>query len=189
MHHRATWLVLAALLVAPGGAAAEAGIGQSPSGSMSTSGTVTFSASGLSIPCTLTIERIVPASVLKVDEAAVGSISSAALTNCRNATARLLPATLQPRYDSFEGTLPNITGIKLLMTGFAILIRIVTITNIGCLYRGSPLETFEPAAGSGTVSGTLTLATGLEAGVLCPPTIAVAGSFSSSTTFSLVLLD
>jgi hypothetical protein len=52
--------------------------------------------------------------MLKVREALIGAISRVVANNCRTGSATVLSTNLpwHIRYQSFEGTLPNITGIR-----------------------------------------------------------------------------
>jgi hypothetical protein len=95
------------------------------------------------VRCHVTIEGSFHSRTLaKVTEALVGYATAANLTlPCTGGTARLLTETLpwHIRYDSFAGTLPNITSIKLRLVGASFLVQAPEPFGriAACLYRST----------------------------------------------------
>jgi hypothetical protein len=81
---------------------------------------LTLEAAGAQVKCVVTLEgSFHSATVRKVANALVGYVTRATLNNCTEGSATILQATLpwHVRYESFSGTLPNITGVNLLLIG------------------------------------------------------------------------
>ena len=113
---------------------------------------LTFSEAGGNFPirCPVTLEgSFSSATMNKTREAVVGSITNAAVNNagCTEGQATILTETLpwQVRFESFTGTLPNITGVRHYLIGAAF--QVEPGLGIRCLARSS--ERF-PAAGNAT---------------------------------------
>ncbi len=133
------------------------------------------------VECPVTLEGSFHSRTLsKVSGQLIGFINHATVGTCTGGTARADTETLpwHIQYNSFEGTLPNITGITLTLTNSKFEI---TANNIHCIARN---EQRAPAFGtvlveaSGGVTGLRALETRtipLEGGGLCP--FASPGSF------------
>lgn len=112
---------------------------------------------GTPIECPVTLAGSFHSKTLsKVCGQLVGYVTEAhvAEASCHNERARVLPETLpwHIQYNSFTGTLPNITSIKTTLIGAAFLVR--AFGFISCLYRTSQAQ---PAVGIiNVVSGTAT---------------------------------
>jgi hypothetical protein len=79
-----------------------------------------FGTAGIIMRCPVTLEgSFHSATVRKVSNALVGYITRAGMASCTEGSATMLAATLpwHVRYESFQGVLPNITGIALLLIG------------------------------------------------------------------------
>ncbi|HZV73419.1 MAG TPA: hypothetical protein VFF79_06865 [Conexibacter sp.] len=148
-------------------------------------------AGGLEISCSVTLEGSFHSrSIVKTRGSLIGYITRAIVgpvANCvkNNVTnVQVLTASLpwHVRYDSFTGTLPAITGVRLQLVGAAFLL---TAFGASCLYRSTPEQ---PAFGianreaGGTITGLqaengseIPLASG---GILCP----ASGTFNGTAT-------
>ncbi len=103
---------------------------------------------GTPIECPVTLGGSFHSKTLsKVSGQLVGYITEAhvAEASCHNERARVLAETLpwHIQYNSFTGTLPNITGIRTTLIGASFLVR--AFGFISCLYRTSQAE---PAFGT-----------------------------------------
>ena len=130
----------------------------------------------ISVTCSVTISgSFHSATIAKVRGALIGHINRATLDNstCAGGSATILQASLpwHVRYDSFAGTLPNISRVRLGLVGAAFLLNV----GASCLYRSTAAS---PAFGNVLV-GAGGAVTGLEAesgaaiplqegGFLCP---------------------
>jgi hypothetical protein len=123
---------------------------------------------GLQITCRLTFEGSFHSSTIrKVSGALIGSVTRAIVdsTNCRGTNdpsrATVLQETLpwHLTYESFAGTLPNITEVTFLLKGYASRVS-ATILGItcDCLYRyeGRPEENLADTAMRNTATGAIT---------------------------------
>jgi hypothetical protein len=96
------------------------------------------------IECDLILTKILHSrSFAKTRLLLLGYIIAANITRCARGGATILRETLpwHIRYDSFSGTLPNITSFKTLMVGFALRVREPTF-GIECLARSTPEESY-----------------------------------------------
>lgn len=153
------------------------------------------------IRCRLTLEGSLHSRTLsKVSGALVGYITSASMGSpCTNGELHLLQETLpwHVRYDSFTGTLPRISTIRLQIVGFSLWL---TWFSLRCLYTTTaarpiyatrfsestgPLGEFVPSRLD--LEGTLTEVTGLE----CPRPITVqgAGDFNVQGTTTAITVQ
>lgn len=161
-----------------------------------TAWTVTWSEMSLSggfgtVRCALTLEgSLHSASFAKVRGGLVGVVTGArGSSGCGIFQSRVLTGTLpwHVRYNTFAGTLPNITSIALQVVGFEYLIR-ETGFGIECLFRSTeaqPLNFTWSRTGSGavtsaTLGGTITADCGI-AGTF-------GGTSSSFTPATLTLI-
>jgi len=144
---------------------------------------LTFSESGggSETICPVTLEGTFHSrTISKVANSLVGFITRAfsASASCTGAGRAVVLAGTLPwhvRYESFEGTLPNITGINLLLEGASFLI---TEFGVSCLYRGQARGTAVREAG-----GAITLRADpnrlipkSSGGILCPANGRFAGA-------------
>lgn len=118
----------------------------------------------------------------------VGYVTRAAFAlPCEGGTFSIPPTTLpwHIRYDSFVGTLPNITRIRLQLVNAAFLLRITFGVNVGCLYQSttaSPafmfveLETGGVSALAPDNFPTISIRTRLENGGFCPEALVYGGA-------------
>lgn len=107
--------------------------------------------------CPVTLEgSFSSATIAKVAEALIGRVSRAAVGSCTNGSATIHPESLpwHIRYRTFFGTLPRITGIKLLLSG--VFFEIESEGNT-CSGRSEELEPVNGIAnineGTGEVTG------------------------------------
>lgn len=79
----------------------------------------------------------------KADDALIGSITSSGVGNCVGGSATVLAGTLpwHVPYSGFLGRLPNVTGLRFLLSGMAVT---VSSSGIDCLFR---TDSVEPAGG------------------------------------------
>jgi hypothetical protein len=120
---------------------------------------------------------------IKLRETLVGYITRAIAGNCRTGSATVLTTNLpwHIRYQGFQGTLPNISGIRfrLILAEF----RIRTSAGVECLARSASLEPTEGVAN--LTNGTeRRLVTGVtldnRARILCRGIFEVSGSFEGT---------
>lgn len=112
--------------------------------------TLSFSAEegGVSITCPVTLEgSFLERTSIKVRDALSAKITNATVGTCREGSATILAATLpwDVTYQSFTGTLPNITSVRYALLNAAF--QVEPGLGIVCLARTS--RTF-PAAGDAT---------------------------------------
>jgi hypothetical protein len=91
------------------------------------------------IKCPLTIEGTFHSrTASKVAESLSGFITSSTIGTCTGGSARMLTEQLpwHVRYESFEGTLPSITGIRIRVVGSHFLAH-VNLTGQNCLYAST----------------------------------------------------
>ncbi len=92
------------------------------------------------VSCPFTLEGSFHSRTLsKVSSGLIGYITRAAVAeaSCRNGRGRFLPETLpwHVRYESFAGTLPNITSIRGQIIGLSDRLEYERLGGIICLYR------------------------------------------------------
>jgi hypothetical protein len=88
------------------------------------------------------------------------------------------------RYDSFRGTLPNITQVRLQLVGASFNIESASISGVSCRYTTSARE---PAFGPATVvSGTVT-GLGAEGSIASSTFLCPRGRFGAATPGRVVL--
>lgn len=109
------------------------------------------------IICKVTLEgSFHSATLAKVVNSLIGHVSRAAITNaCTNGEASVLQEQLpwHIQYGGFEGTLPNITGVRYNLIGAAIRVRL-NLFGINCVIKSSQAT---PDSGiAGIVSGSIT---------------------------------
>jgi hypothetical protein len=145
--------------------------------------TVTFNGAFGSIRCPVTLEGSLHSrTITKLRGSLIGYITRADLGACETGRATILRETLpwHARYESFSGTLPNITRITIHVIGSSFRIQ---EPFAGCLARStveSPaIGVFEREAG-----GALT---GSEIQGSIPTTCGITGSFSSTRDAPTVL--
>jgi hypothetical protein len=129
------------------------------------------------VVCELEATFRVNESIAKTAEAAFGQITGATTRNCRGGTVRLLGTPWNVQYDSFTGTLPEFSSVRLRLTGVGVLFT-AFFGAASCLYggtlqatTGTEVEmsrlTFDETAG-------LTLVTRLG-GIVCPGAVVPRG--------------
>jgi hypothetical protein len=183
----ATALAVAALAV--GAAAAVAGEFQfSPGGTITGTslGAVTFSGSGITITCNLTIRgSVTSARVPKVAGTSYGEITSVSVGRCSGGSASVLGLPWPVVYNAILGTLPEgVTGVSLTVqrTGF-----LLNAIGLECLYGGS-LTTLLAVTGTNPyTSGLYAVPPGSSAPLvsgsfLCPRSGSMTGTFGISPT-------
>jgi len=107
-------------------------------GSVRASGTYTFTNEGGTVytACPLTLTGSLHRTITKTRGALAGFINSVSVGSCtEGATLTTLSLPWHISYESFRGTLPNISSIRLKTNGVAMLVRLFG-GLVGCLYRG-----------------------------------------------------
>jgi len=97
-----------------------------------------FIAGGNTISCNVTLEgSFHSATIAKVNEALIGSISRASVNTCSGGSGTVLAETLpwHVRYSGFTGTLPNITGVTLRVISASF--RLQPSGSVACLARST----------------------------------------------------
>lgn len=147
-----------------------------------------FTASIFEIRCPVTLEGSFHGSTItKAPKGLIGYITRAVVNNtaCTGGRATVLTETLpwHIRYDSFAGTLPNITSIRVLLSNASFQIAARTIFgDITCLARSEPSR---PAEGRITRNVTTGQVTGLVAEPVPPiPIVSGSGFCPEEGTFS-----
>jgi hypothetical protein len=159
-----------------------------------------FEGSGFSnLECRVTIEGSFHSRTSsKIAEQLMGYVTKASIdeTHCTGGSARVLKASLpwHIRYDSFTGTLPNITGIKLRLSLTEFLAQqIEPFGGIArCLYRSTAASPHKELVGR-EAGGAATKISSESAGIplfdetlssaifFCPATVRLSGETSSLT--------
>jgi hypothetical protein len=149
-------------------------------------GAVTFSGTGVTITCNLTLRgTVTSARVPKVSGTSYGEITSVTIGRCTGGSAAVLSLPWKITYNGILGTLPErVTGVSLTAngTGFKL-----TFSGIECLYGGNVSTLL-------AVTGTNPYTTGLYAvpsgsslplvsgSFLCPRSGSMTGTFGISPT-------
>jgi hypothetical protein len=116
-------------------------------------GRVTFTASFAEVICEVTFVKTVSRVIPKIERTPMGRITDIRTANCSPSLGRLLESPIiliGPRedgrlwglvYKSFEGTLPEISGLRIQIQNTQVLIAVVDATifrvSNACLYEGS----------------------------------------------------
>jgi hypothetical protein len=149
-----------------------------------------FSGPGVTINCPVTLEgSLHTRTIAKVAESLIGYITRAIVGEgaCSGGTARTLTETLpwHVRYTSFEGRLPDITGIntRIVLAAFQIRATIFGIP-VTCLYRTTAASpalgrfnrttatgVINSVAAGGSIAGSGGCPTGTLSGNSAPPTV------------------
>jgi hypothetical protein len=185
----ATAAAIAVLALAVGATGALAGEFQfSPGGAITGAslGAVTFSGSGISISCNLTLRgTVTSARVPKVVGTSYGEITSVSIGRCSGGTAAVLGLPWPVVYDAILGTLPEaVTGVSLTVqrTGF-----LLTTFGLECLYGGSLTSLLAVTGRNPYTSGLYAVPPGSSAPLvrgsfLCPSTGSMSGTFGITPT-------
>jgi hypothetical protein len=148
-------------------------------------GPVTFSGSGITITCNLTLSGTVTSAVVeKRAGTSYGSVTSVRIGRCTGGTAAVLGLPWSVTYNAILGTLPSaVTGLELTVngTGFAL-----TFSGITCLYGGN-VSSLLAVSGSNPYTTTLyalpSNSVPLVSGIfLCPRSGSMSGTFGISPT-------
>jgi len=180
--------VALAALTAGGGAATASEFQFSPGGAITGTslGPVTFSGSGITITCNLTIRgTVTSARVPKVVGTSYGEITSVSVGRCSGGTAAVLGLPWPVVYNGILGTLPNaVTGVSLTVqrTGF-----LLTTFGLECLYGGSLTSLLAVTGTNPYTSGLYAIPPGSSApfvrgSIFCPRTGSMSGTFGITPT-------
>jgi hypothetical protein len=107
------------------------------------------------VTCQLTIEGTFHSrTASKVAESLSGFITSSTIGTCTGGSARMLTEQLpwHVRYESFEGTLPRITGIRIRVVGSHFLAH-VNLTGQNCLYASTAASPIKDTIVRNTTTG------------------------------------
>lgn len=186
----------AALVLALGVGAASAsnGVSVDNTSTRATSARLTFAdgSGSFRVVCEVVLTISLHRTIAKSAGTLAGFITAVEVRNCSGGNARVLNASLpwHVTYVSFEGTLPNITSVRLQLNGAAFLLE-AFFRAARCLYRGNPQGT----TGGSPVNeiradGSRTIALFEEAlsSISCPRTGRFEGTFSVSPTVRLTLI-
>lgn len=156
-----------------------------------TARSLTFSESEGAITAEITLEgSLHRGATPKVERVLSGFVLTVNTANCRAiffaCTVRVLNLPWHMRYVSFRGTLPNITGIRLEMTGVFLLE--IPIARKRCLYFGTiQADTSNPVTRLVVLPNTASLVTDLNGGSRCEATGEFSGAFNVTPTQTLRL--
>lgn len=149
-------------------------------------GPVTFSGSGITITCPLTLRgTVTSARVPKVAGTSYGEVTSVSIGRCSGGTAAVLGLPWPVVYNAILGTLPNaVTGVSLTVnrTGF-----LLNAIGIECLYGGSITTLLAVTGTNPYTTGLYEIPAGSSApfvrgSFFCPRTGSMTGTFGISPT-------
>ncbi len=151
--------------------------------------TVTDSGSGVRIVCPVTLrgtlDEVIPKSAGEIG----GEVTSASAGTCTGGSASFLAGSLPwyAEYESFTGTLPNITSVTMDFREFSALASILG-GIVACLYRGSLRGTLDATTVTEVrVDESVRLPLASTLAGICPDEVAVSGTLAVSPTFTLTL--
>lgn len=139
------------------------------------SGTLTFTTSGLTIPCTVTLGIGLNSSVSKLFNSPIGTLLPSPATGCTlMITGTVLGGTLH--HNGFFGTLPNnISAFGTSLRGFGVLLQTPIVGS--CLWGGTLTANLRRITTTGALDSIKLSGTpGLVSGTGCPATLTVSGS-------------
>ena len=131
-----------ALLAASVSSASAGRLSFSATSASATWTTMTFSGGIGTVQCEVILNGTLHSRTMhKIRLSLMGYITAGNVTRCARGGATILRETLpwHVRYESFGGTLPNITTVNTIVVGFALRIREPTF-GIECLLRSTPEE-------------------------------------------------
>jgi len=186
---KAAWIAALALAIGALGAgtASAASFQFDPGGRITGTslGVVTFSGSGITITCPVTLSGTVTSAVVeKRSGATYGAVTSVRIGRCSGGTVAVLNLPWSVTYDSILGTLPSaVTGVALTVNGTGVAL---TFSGITCLYGGT-VSSLLAVTGSNPYRTTLyTLPANsiplVSGGFLCPRSGSMSGTFAISPT-------
>lgn len=212
MRHRGKlamlWSTVAlALAIAAGTASALRSLSLSPAGEFTlTARALTFEAEGLKFQYNVRFTGTLARTIAKTRGAHAGSITRGTVESCRviepagetcTATATPLTEAWNLDYESFSGTLPNITGVVFAIEQAELLIAdaLFGVNRRECLYR-SRIGVLARVGARGEVNGfgiaaeraTLSLFRDLNFSGICPLSKADRGEFAASPAQTVRLI-
>lgn len=134
--------------------------------------------------CPVTLSGTLAGATRKTTGWLTGEVGSATVGTCIRGSFGLPTEALpwRMRYVSFQGVLPNITGVRLDLREVAVLI---TPFGANCVYRGAGTATLNgPTSTQLTLGGTLSLASG----AFCSPSGTLSGTGMLATRLELALV-
>lgn len=149
-------------------------------------GPVTFSGSGITITCNLTLRgTVTSARVPKVAGTSYGEITSVSVGRCTGGTASVLNLPWPVVYNSILGSLPEgVTGVSLTVqrAGFKL-----NSLGLECLYGGSLTSLLAVTGSNPYTTGLYAIPSGssvpfVSGSPLCPRTGSMSGTFGISPT-------
>jgi hypothetical protein len=170
------------------GAAAAAEFQFGPGGTITGTslGPVTFSGSGITITCPLTLRGTVTSRrVPKVAGTSYGEVTSVNIGRCSGGTASVLNLPWPVTYNAILGSLPNaVTGVSLTAngTGFQL-----SVSGINCLYGGNITTLLAVTGTNPYTTGLYEIPSGsgapfVRGSFLCPRTGTMTGTFGITPT-------
>lgn len=185
-------LTCAVLVGLSTGASASRGIGVSPGGSVTSTGVVTFTFSGVNVICNLSVTESINASISKVAGASVSTITAATLSACNDGTVGTFvsPGASTVTYTGFTGTLPTgITGVLGVVDNSTIQMRGgVLFPPSGCLYMRAYSWRWVTGPFQRIAIRQLIWNWVLILGSPCPPTMRGSGNLTPTSTQTLSLI-
>lgn len=192
MSRRTRLLALAAMAIAAAalgaGSAAASEFQFSPGGTITGTslGPVTFSGSGITITCPLTLSgTVTSARVPKVSGTSYGEVTSVTIGRCTGGTASVLSLPWPITYNAILGTLPNaVTGVALTVNRLGFQLSALGIT---CLYGGNIATLLAVTGTNPYTTGLYAVPAGSSApfvsgSFLCPRTGTMTGTFGITPT-------
>jgi hypothetical protein len=181
-------VVVAVAAAAVGSGAAASEFQFSPGGAITGAslGPVTFSGSGITITCNLTLRgTVTSARVPKVAGTSYGEITSVTVGRCSGGTASALGLPWPVVYNAILGTLPEgVTGVSLTLQRAGFLMNTI---GLECLYGGSVTSLLAVTGTNPYTTGLYAVPTGssvplVRGSFLCPRSGSMSGTFGISPT-------
>jgi hypothetical protein len=168
-------------------------LGTGPTAESITTSSFTATALGVSVSCPITLSGSFDEAFHKTAEKLIGEVISSRLGSCTGGELRLLTET-QPwylAYVSFQGTLPNITGVTLDVKDVAALATIVILgLTVRCLYAGPARVILNgPEARQLRFEEATTIPLRTTLSGFCPESATLRGTGTLSTTLRMTLLE
>lgn len=187
-------MLVALSLICTGIASASNGLQPSPTSTTFRSARLTFAdgSGSFRIVCEVALAIELHSSIAKVERVLAGNVTEASMTNCSGGVLRVLSGSLpwHITFVSFEGTLPNITSVRLRINGYSYL-QEAFFRTARCLYRANmEVTTVGNPVTELRSDGSRTIALFEEAlsSISCPRTGRLEGTFAVAPTVRLTLV-
>ena len=153
-------------------------------------GPMTFSVGGLGVICDVTLEVDINSSIAKSPGASFGSIKPdpwSQIVNCNQGVTATVLFSVPLDYQSFTGTLPAISAIRLSGLYPAILLYL-PVLGASCLYDSGSLNMSISRNFGGALQGFTLTGSGLAVASACPLTLSFRGTFTPLAPWPIGLL-